>query len=148
LDEPHHEPGVERVAHQPDDRREEDEDDAALRLEETRYEAEDREDDEGAADQGRGVIAVDRHRLVDDVSDADPAAWSTGGFDAAILSESAQKSWFSPANISDTESSAKMRRIESARVWAAERTTMLSGLPARSWAIVSVTTIRSIPESS
>ena len=41
-----------------------------------------------------------------------------------------------------------MRRIESARVWAAERTTMFSGQPGRSWAMVSVTTIRSMPEAS
>jgi hypothetical protein len=41
----------------------------------------------------------------------------------------------------------KIRRIESAKVPAVERTVMLSGAPGRS-GIVSVTTIRSIPEFS
>ena len=59
----------------------------------------------------------------------------------------AQKSWFSPAKISETESSVKMRRIESAKVPAVESTVMLSGAPGRS-GIVSVTTICSIAEFS
>ena len=58
-----------------------------------------------------------------------------------------QKSWFSPAKISETESSVKMRRIESAKVLAVESTVMLSGAPGRSGS-VSVTTIRSIAESA
>jgi hypothetical protein len=58
-----------------------------------------------------------------------------------------QKSWFSPAKISETESSVKMRRIESAKVPAVESTVMLSGAPGRSGS-VSETTIRSIPEFS
>jgi hypothetical protein len=58
-----------------------------------------------------------------------------------------QKSWFSPAKISETESSVKMRRIESAKVPAVESTVMFSGEPGRS-GIVSLTTICSIPEAS
>ncbi len=58
-----------------------------------------------------------------------------------------QKSWFSPAKISETESSVKMRRIESAKVPAVESTVMLSGAPGRSGS-VSETTIRSIEESA
>ena len=63
------------------------------------------------------------------------------------LAARAQKSWFSPAKISETESSVKMRRIESAKVLAVERTLMLSGAPGRSGS-VSVTTICSMPELS
>ena len=59
----------------------------------------------------------------------------------------AQNSWFSPAKISETESSVKMRRIESAKVPAVESTVMLSGAPGRNGS-VSETTIRSIPEFS
>ena len=58
-----------------------------------------------------------------------------------------QNSWFSPPNTSDTESSVKMRRIESAKVLAVESTVMLSGAPGRSGS-VSVTTICSMPELS
>jgi hypothetical protein len=65
----------------------------------------------------------------------------------APLPQRAQKSWFSPAKISETESSVKMRRIESAKVLAVESTVMLSGAPGRSGS-VSVTTICSIPEFS
>jgi hypothetical protein len=66
---------------------------------------------------------------------------------ARLLGQGAQKSWFSPAKISLTESSVKMRRIESAKVLAVERTVMLSGAPGRSGR-VSVTTICSIAEFS
>src|SRR6201999_4109986 len=54
----------------------------------------------------------------------------------------AQKSWFSPPKTSETESSVKMRRIESVSRSATESTVMLSGAFGRS-GIVSVTTIRS-----
>jgi hypothetical protein len=57
---------------------------------------------------------------------------------------SAQKSWFSPPKTSLTESSVKIRRIESVSSSAQERTRTLSGAPARS-GIVSVTTISSNP---
>jgi hypothetical protein len=66
---------------------------------------------------------------------------------APLLPQRAQKSWFSPAKISETESSVKMRRIESAKVLAVESTVMLSGAPGRSGS-VSVTTICSMPEFS
>src|SRR4051794_17104995 len=54
----------------------------------------------------------------------------------------AQNSWFSPPNTSATESSVKMRRIESVSRSATDRTVMLSGEPGRI-GIVSVVTIRS-----
>ena len=66
---------------------------------------------------------------------------------AGLLGQRAQNSWFSPAKISLTEWSVKMRRIESAKVLAVERTVMLSGAPGRSGS-VSVTTICSIAELS
>ena len=56
----------------------------------------------------------------------------------------AQNSWFSPPKTSDTESSVKIRRIESVRRSAQESTRMLSGAPGRR-GIVSVTTICSKP---
>ena len=56
----------------------------------------------------------------------------------------AQKSWFSPPKTSLTESSVKIRRIESVSSSEQERTRTLSGAPARS-GIVSVTTISSKP---
>ena len=57
-----------------------------------------------------------------------------------LQARGAQNSWFSPPNTSDTESSVKMRRIESVSRSAQERTRTLSGAPGRS-GIVSVTTI-------
>jgi hypothetical protein len=65
----------------------------------------------------------------------------------ALVADQSQKSWFSPAKISETESSVKMRRIESAKVPAVVSTLMLSGAPGRSGS-VSVTTICSMPELS
>ena len=56
-----------------------------------------------------------------------------------------QNSWFSPPNTSLTESSVKIRRIESVSRSAQLSTRMLSGAPGRS-GIVSVTTICSKPE--
>ena len=58
-----------------------------------------------------------------------------------------QKSWFSPPKTSDTESSVKIRRIESVSRSAQESTWMFSGAPGRS-GIVSVTTIFSKPAAS
>jgi hypothetical protein len=54
----------------------------------------------------------------------------------------AQNSWFSPPKTSETESSVKIRRIESVSRSAQLRTVMLSGAPGRS-GIVSVMTMRS-----
>jgi hypothetical protein len=58
-----------------------------------------------------------------------------------------QNSWFSPPKTSDTESSVKIRRMESVSRSAQDRTWMFSGAPGRS-GIVSVTTIFSKPAST
>jgi len=58
-----------------------------------------------------------------------------------------QKSWFSPPKTSETESSVKIRRIESVSSSAQLSTRRLSGGPGRS-GIVSVTTICSKPDAA
>src|SRR5215218_9510311 len=59
-----------------------------------------------------------------------------------VLGGRAQNSWFSPPNTSDTESSVKMRRIESVSRSAQDSTRMFDGAPGRI-GIVSVTTTSS-----
>ena len=84
-------------------------------------------------DDGQRVLVEDREQLV--VAQAE-ASLEGGG---------SQNSWFSPPKTSLTESSVKIRRIESVSRSAQLRTRMLSGAPGRS-GIVSVTTICSKSE--
>ena len=92
------------------------------------------------------VAADDRQRV--GVEDAEQLVV---GEPEAVLQQrcggGGQNSWFSPPKTSDTESSVKMRRIESVSRSAHDRTWMFSGAPGCS-GIVSVTTIFSKPAAS
>jgi hypothetical protein len=84
------------------------------------------------------VAVEDRQQLV--VGEPEPVLQERGG-------GGGQNSWFSPPKTSDTESSVKIRRIESVSRSAHDSTWMLSGAPGCS-GIVSVTTIFSKPAAS
>ena len=90
---------------------------------------------EVAAEHRERVGVQDGQQLV--VGEAEAVLQQRGG-------GGGQKSWFSPPKTSDTESSVKIRRIESVSRSAHDSTWMLSGAPARS-GMVSVTTIFSKP---
>ena len=72
---------------------------------------------EVVGDDRQRVLVEDREELV--VAEAEPS----------LKSRCSQKSWFSPPKTSDTESSVKMRRIESVSRSAHGSTRMLSGAP-------------------
>ncbi len=91
-----------------------------------------------AAQDAQRIGVKDRQQLV--VGESEPVLQQSGG-------GGGQKSWFSPPKTSDTESSVKIRRIESVSRSAQESTWMFSGAPGRS-GIVSVTTIFSKPAAS
>jgi hypothetical protein len=91
-----------------------------------------------AAEDGQRVGVEDRQQLV--VGEPEAVLQQCGG-------GGGQNSWFSPPKTSDTESSVKIRRMESVSRSAQDRTWMLSGAPGRS-GIVSVTTIFSKPAAS
>ena len=87
-----------------------------------------------------GSTASARAQLVARSGRAAVIRWAAG-------CDGAQNSWFSPPKTSLTESSVKIRRIESVSRSAQESTRMLSGAPGRS-GIVSVTTICSKPAAA
>jgi hypothetical protein len=91
-----------------------------------------------AAENAERIGVEDRQQLV--VGEPEPVLQQGGG-------GGGQKSWFSPPKTSDTESSVKIRRIESVSRSAQESTWMFSGAPGRR-GIVSVTTIFSKPAAS
>jgi len=85
--------------------------------------------------RGRSLAAIRARRLRPNVSRR------------ATRAVNAQNSWFSPPKTSLTESSVKMRRIESVSSSAHESTRMVSGAPGRN-GIVSVTTTCSKPDEA
>src|SRR5204863_4179236 len=83
LDQPDHESRVEGQPSHADDRRQDDGDPPAAGLEQAGAEPDDHPDDGRAAEQRRGVLAIDREGLADDVADAHPPGAGASGFHEA-----------------------------------------------------------------